>query len=61
MKKSNVFLVMVCLVGLWATSCVKDNDIVNTNEKNVDRSTTAQLLKQLKPVPLKVCMLYLIK
>lgn len=48
MKKSNLFLVMVCLVGLWATSCVKDNDIVNTNEKNVDRSTTAQLLKQLK-------------
>jgi hypothetical protein len=48
MKKVNVFLVMVCLVGIWATSCVKENLTENTKVKNVDKTSTAQLLKTLK-------------
>lgn len=48
MKKSNVFLVMVCLVGLWAVSCVKENDGINTYENQIDKSSTAQLLKRMK-------------
>lgn len=48
MKKANVFLVMVCLVGIWAASCVKDHENVNTTVKKIDKTSTAQLLKQLK-------------
>lgn len=48
MKKSIVFFVVICLIGLWLVSCVKENDGINTNVKQIDKSTTAQLLKRLK-------------
>lgn len=47
MKKQKI-LVMVCLVGLWVVSCVKENDVINTNVRKIDKSSTAQLLKRLK-------------
>jgi len=48
MKKTNVILVMVCLIGLWVVSCVKDNETSNTKMKKVDKDFTAQLLKKMK-------------
>lgn len=48
MKKTNVIFVVICLVGLWLVSCVKENDGINTNEKQIDKSSTAQLLKRMK-------------
>lgn len=48
MKKSSVIFVMICLIGLWLVSCVKENDGINTNVKQTDKSATAQLLKRLK-------------
>jgi hypothetical protein len=48
MKKVNVFLVMVCLFGIWAASCVKENETVNTNRKKEKGNSTAMLIKKLK-------------
>lgn len=48
MKKSSVIFVVICLIGLWLVSCVKENDGINTNVKQIDKSATAQLLKRLK-------------
>jgi len=49
MKKINVILVLVSLVGLLATSCVKDNEIENNAvEKKEVCASTAELLTQLK-------------
>lgn len=48
MKKSSVIFVMICLIGLWLVSCVKENDGINTKVKQIDKSATAQLLKRLK-------------
>lgn len=48
MKKSSVIFVMICLIGLWLVSCVKENDGINTQVKQTDKSATAQLLKRLK-------------
>ncbi|MFZ4401638.1 MAG: hypothetical protein ACOYO1_16525 [Bacteroidales bacterium] len=50
MKKSNVFLVAV-LIGLLATSCVKESEnIVNTKGEKFDKTSTALLIKQFKSI-----------
>jgi hypothetical protein len=48
MKKANVFLVMVCLFGVWFTSCVKDNETLKTKVKKIDETSKAEILKKLK-------------
>ena len=48
MKKTNVILGMVCLIGLLATSCMKDSKTPVTNEKNVIKTSTALMLNQFK-------------
>jgi len=47
MKKQRI-LVMICLFGLWIVSCVKENETPNTKVKEIDKTSTAQLLKHLK-------------
>jgi hypothetical protein len=49
MKKQGI-LVIICLVGLWVVSCVKDNDLMTPKEKRVDNNSTAQLIKRLKTI-----------
>ncbi len=44
--KTNVILGMVCLVGILATSCVKENVVVN-DAKNAVNSATAQRMSTL--------------
>ena len=48
MKKVNVFLVMVCLFGIWLTSCVKDNETDNTKLKKIKTNSSAILINRLK-------------
>lgn len=48
MKKTNVFLVLVCLIVILVSSCVKDNETPNTKIKKSDKTSTAQFLKRLK-------------
>ncbi len=48
MKKSIVIFAVISLIGLLLVSCVKENDGINTHEKKIDKSSTAQLLKRLK-------------
>ncbi len=48
MKKTNVILVLICLIGIWAVSCVKENDGNYTNEKKIDKSSSAQLMSRYK-------------
>jgi hypothetical protein len=41
MKKVNLMLAMLSIIGLMATSCVKDNDIENNAEQQTLTTTTA--------------------
>jgi len=48
MKKTNVILVLVCILGVGLTSCVKDNETDNSVGKKLTNISTAKQLKRLK-------------
>ncbi len=47
MKKQK-FLVLVCLIGIWITACVKESETIYITQQNAKSNSTATILIRMK-------------